>query len=497
MDYQLAMEIITRVESEFEVNALKYGNLKVWPLIRLAIWQQICHPENKFMAKNKWLVQLKSYLRSVKQQARNLTQAYSQSYKNFQLNQRSPVDVIFFSRVEDHADFLDGKYINRHIDPLIQLAETIPNLNYLKLELLTNRANQTVPRFQKTQFLDLFLQKPQNSPAKNKINNFQKLRELCLEISSINLQETYFIKQSQAINQYEIFFEDYLHLLKPRQVLLVCYYYLHSMALISACKKLNIKTIDIQHGKQGKYHGMYTHWTKIPQEGYELLPDYFWSWGEESKKNIVKWYPEGCCHHQPIIGGNCWLGNWINGEGYSLGSEIEKFICELEKYNKVILTTLQPFHKLSEIIPNCLIEAMSQSPDNWIWLNRLHPHQKPRLREIRDYLNQHKIKNFELTQATHIPLYVLLKHCQNHITCWSSVCYEALLFGVPTTIIHPTGLELYDQYIKEDKFHYAVNATELLNSLAKNVNLNTLKEEVPYIETDLQVAEIALKYLLS
>ena len=43
------------------------------------------------------------------------------------------------------------------------------------------------------------------------------------------------------------------------------YYNLVNMALIWACRDLGITTVDIQHGLQGKYHVMYSHWTRIPR----------------------------------------------------------------------------------------------------------------------------------------------------------------------------------------------------------------------------------------
>lgn len=512
MDYKRAINIITQVETEFDVNSVTYKDIKVWPLIRQAIWQQICHPNSRFMEDklisnqkqfkqvNSGLIKLKKYLRPLKQTALDFKEyfkkIYANAYQNFRLHQLSPVDIVFFSRIDDYADFINEQYINRHIDPLIQLTEKQSNLNYLKLELITNRFYQTLPRFRNTVTLKPYLDKSKNLEKNNSITNFQELKQFILKISSIDIQENYFIRQAEVIENFEKFFLKKLPFIKPNQIFLVCYYYPQAMGLISACKKLNIITIDIQHGKQGKYHAMYSHWTKIPEEGYQLLPDYFWSWGQESRENIRRWHPKNCQHHQPIVGGNCWLGHWINGKGYPLGSEIDNFLSKLKEYDKVILITLQPFKKISDIIPDCLLQATLRSPSKWIWLIRLHPHQKSRIEEIQDYLKQYKIKNFELEQSTYLPLYALLNYANKHITCWSSVCYEALLFGVPTVIIHPTGLELYKQYIDEGKFSYAETSSELLNKLNNYINKENLKEEKPYIETDLNIAEETLNFLV-
>ena len=47
------------------------------------------------------------------------------------------------------------------------------------------------------------------------------------------------------------------------------------MALSWACYDLKIPSVDIQHGQQGKYHGMYHYWTKIPKFGYHIMPSFF------------------------------------------------------------------------------------------------------------------------------------------------------------------------------------------------------------------------------
>ncbi|AFZ49069.1 UDP-N-acetyl glucosamine 2-epimerase [Dactylococcopsis salina] len=498
MDYQRAIEIITTLEKEFDVNSLKCEGIKVWPLIRQAIWKQVCQPHNNFMSSNQRLARVKNHLRPLKQRVFNFSPPFSEYQQNSQLRNASPVDVVFFSRAEDHTDLINGKLINRHLDPIIQLIETIPNVDYLKLELFTNKlTSEKNPRFCQTKVLKQFLNflKPLQS---NSIQNFKGFKQMALKASGIELKEEYFLNQIYLIRQYELFYFNILSKINPSQLFLVCYYYLQAMALISACKKLNIKTIEVQHGKQGKYHGMYTHWTQIPEDGYEFLPDYFWSWGQESKENIEKWHPKFCNRHQPIVGGNCWLANWINGEGYKLGSDVDNFISSLNnKYRKVILVTLQRFKKLTEIIPEFLAQAMLESSDNWIWLVRLHPLQRNRLEEIKNYLNQFGINNFEIEKSTSVPLYALLKHSHNHITCWSSVCYEALLFQVPTIIIHSTGLQIYQQYINEGKFSYSETTSEVLIKLNEKLDPSSLKEETPYIETDLDLAKNTLNKLIT
>ena len=48
----------------------------------------------------------------------------------------------------------------------------------------------------------------------------------------------------------------------PKTVLLTCYYNDMSFSIILACKRLNIKTVDIQHGGFEPEHVMYRYWQK-------------------------------------------------------------------------------------------------------------------------------------------------------------------------------------------------------------------------------------------
>ena len=77
------------------------------------------------------------------------------------------------------------------------------------------------------------------------------------------------------------------------------------MGLIAASRLFGITSVDIQHGKQGKYQPMYSGWL-IPETGYQLLPDYFWCWGKKSSDHILSSSPKRNTHI-PLIGGYLWL----------------------------------------------------------------------------------------------------------------------------------------------------------------------------------------------
>jgi hypothetical protein len=329
------------------------------------------------------------------------------------------------------------------------------------------------------------------------IENFGELKKTVAEITDgLEIDEECFVKMTALVEGHRKVYKTILTVIRPRVLFLACYYSPVGMAMIRACRGLGIKTVDIQHGKQGKYHGMYTHWTKIPKEGYEFLPDYFWCWGEESKSNIEKWFPHDCIWHRPVVGGNLWLGNWLRRERYEIGVEVKGLSERLREARVKILITLQPRKNVAEVIPSHVIDAMRSAPSDWFWLIRLHQRQMEQKEGLRSIIAREKIKNWELDLSSSLSLPPLLKKVDHHITCWSSVCYEALALGIPTTIVHPTGLRLYEDYIDRGIFYYAESDHTLLSSINKGSLEVGVRESQPYIITDLKAAESALEMIL-
>ena len=77
------------------------------------------------------------------------------------------------------------------------------------------------------------------------------------------------------------------------------------------------------------------------------------------------------------------------------------------------------------------------------------------------------------------------------------MCYETLAFHVPTTLVHPTGLELYEDYIRRGIFSYAESGSEILRSIAKPLKLKRFVEPTPYIETTDEPAKQAMEIILN
>lgn len=500
MDVKESIEIITEIEKKIDVNKIQFEGISIWPLVRLELWILLNHPKpQRFrtvpesdLRQNKCMhTAIKVYKKM--QELKKFRKIYKRGAKF--LSRYRPIEVIFISRNEHHTDLIQDKYYNRHIDPVKKLIAT--NYSTLKVESFSADC-QTIPRYEDTIFINPFyhhllysakkiLDKLKNIP----INKFSELKKTVFDITGyLELNENHFKNMTYNLLASQFFFNSIFRAIQPKAVFFACYYSPQTMGMIRACKKLNIKTVDIQHGQQGKYHAMYNHWIKVPKGGYELLPDFFWAWGEKSKQNILKWMPDNT-PHRVVVGGNRWLGKWIDGSLYGNNFEFEDFYRKLGMYERKILVSLQPF---DEPLTENLIEAMKLSPKSWIWMLRLHPQMKNRRDEIISILKG--VNNREIDMSTKLPLYSLLKIADYHITCSSSVCYEALAFETHSIIIHKNGMSLFDEYIKEGLFSYAETKKDIIDIIKKDKRSFKYKEACPYIETSIEVAHDAVEVIM-
>ncbi|MBP0001024.1 MAG: hypothetical protein J7641_18830 [Cyanobacteria bacterium SID2] len=508
------IKAIAAVEQTFDVNSVVYRGVKVWPLIRIHIdyfFYQLANNANIDLSSPRPVSKLNSVdlkFSQIQEEYLKQSQTWREILTPFSFLDRT--DILFFSRYENHSEKIGGKFVDRFLDPIQELCQA--KYNTLKLELDFPQGREKQPRRDPSIFVNPYsclvkenlIQKCLESSLNSKfskINNFLELQTTVKKYTELHIDETQVISQIHLLNSYYILFKDLLSVIRPRVVFLVCYYYIAAMALIRACRELGVKTIEVQHGIQGRYHKQYASWTRIPQSGYELLPDFFWVWSEQCQQDIMETRPSLLANqecHLPIVGGNPWLGKWLE-EDLGLNERERQFLDGLKQYRKVVLVSLQNFDTLSEFI-EFLIPAMSHKPDEWFWLLRFHPlHQSDReVNTVLDVLKTANLQNFDIQFSTEISLYALLKRCDYHLTLNSTVCHEAYAFGVRSGIIDPKyGYIYYQKQIQQGSFDFVTGAEELI----VNIEANTRKysdrnDSTRYIDPRSELSEGALNRLL-
>ena len=230
--------------------------------------------------------------------------------------------------------------------------------------------------------------------------------------------------------------------LRPKAIFVGLYLANEAMGLTAAAKRLGIPTIELQHGLIGRYQWFQTHYTKVPPEGYELMPDYFWVWDETTKQDTEREMPAAPRSHRAIVGGNPSLEFWTTATKQVPNSYQSLFFEGLERRRHVILIALQYY----SLAPDNIVQAMKRAPKDWLWLIRLHPMSRPMQDVVTDVYQSHGLDNVEVFQATEAPLYDLLQHVDHLVTPFSTIALEAAHFNVPITLTENVSVEVFSGF---------------------------------------------------
>lgn len=235
-----------------------------------------------------------------------------------------------------------------------------------------------------------------------------------------------------------------LEQVRPKAVFVVSYYSLEGMAINLACREMGIPSVDLQHGIQGDLHAAYARWQKIPDDGFELLPEIFWVWDESDAATIRMWSGSANCRHRPVVGGNLWMNEWRYGEGDIVAGydRIMQDAIAATPGKHHALVTLQT-GLANEVSLGELLSAVRGCQQNWRWWVRLHPCMLDEREAVRAMLQKHGIQDAEIDLATDLPLYALLRFMDIHVTHSSSTVIEAELFGIPSIVTSSFGAEFF------------------------------------------------------
>lgn len=473
MEFEEAITVLCDIEQNVAIERLRHEGLDIWPLLRLQLWRQLsggASDTGKPLTRGSRLLQ--KFL-----QLRLAACALLRSGKAWPKAQ-----AVFFVAKGERSVFFDGRAISPFSDSLrdFALEAGIPSLT---LDVSPATASYGTPVSIRPEIaLASFRARVGNliRPAGDAVAAVESFKELDDYVRKtypyIQLDGAQLLEELRLIGAHR---RGFLHILKsvaPKVVFFACYYHPAAMGLILACRALGIRTIEVQHGQQGDYHGMYANWTKVQPGGYSLMPDNFWCWGQQSADRINKWSRPSWPYQQAIMGGNPWMARQIHRAGPPAEEARLDALCAAGKTR--VLLALQPWE---DAVPAPLLKAMALSRDI-LWLVRLHPKMQGHEPKIRDLLQTAGVRNFEMDLSTALPLAGLLRRVDFVFTLWSSVAYEALLFGARPVILHENGLKSFKTYIDRGLFSYAESAQDIL-ALLEHGKPENVVEDVPYIET--------------
>jgi len=468
-------DFLAEIEGRFPVDQWVVGGIRFWPILRVHLAFQL----DDFAVRQPPITSVKTITKQVASIANGLVQ-YVQARISDASHEASPnrrADAViltqtacrFFSVEGRSYDIFSGSFNNilgktgrtallleyapkgEYRIPRYQDSIFIqPRLDYYKIRAFFKsflRCTQEIPGFD--DFIRFVNERvPGNAPT---------VRQIRLQISFMKNCAEYFKRQ--------------LLQSKATAGFVINYYCLLGMAFNMACREIGIPSVDIQHGIAGHHHPAYGRWNRIPAQGFEMLPTYFWCWSEAEAEAIRAWNKSCFQLHQPLVGGNLAIHMFQQAD-----NDLVRYFDQLMLSSKMltgkatnILVTLQTGRGIQQILK----EALLRSPESLTWWIRLHPSMDNAEREtIRDILKQVNVRNYNLDEASELPLYSILRHTDVHVTESSAVTMDAANFGVRTVLINTTRTQYFSDYISSGLVVIAKSAGDLLNEVEGIVKRN-------------------------
>jgi hypothetical protein len=454
LDHKKISEIIVRLEKNNNVNLLTYSDINIWPLVRLAIYQQRHNKPHFSFEKNAAV----NNFRGVYNYTKN---TFTRSINYINNNKLKKKDLVFFSRSENNIK-INGIYCDKHVDPIItKLPDTV---SYTKIEMLSKyevlKKKQIKPFYFHgfSENLSSLILEEFDAQLKNKLlilqDDYYALTKNNLSLDWV----LYYVVVAKLSSDY---FTEFLKIISPKCAFVTCYYSPVNMGFIHACKKLKITNVDLQHGQQGKYHPMYNRWTCKPSTGYGLLPERLWVWNNEELSDIN--LHESCSSIVPhLVGGNQFISSYLNNPDLFDAKLRRKFQNELEKYTKIILVVCSNEPNFDELIDEKILMLMKENKSDWFWLIRLHPNSPKKYYSLmRKKISKLKIKNYDMNFSNKLNLPSLVMKVNVLITNYSSACIEAMNLKMCRIVVHEYGEKLYKNYIKNRVIYYGKTTEQI------------------------------------
>jgi hypothetical protein len=261
-------------------------------------------------------------------------------------------------------------------------------------------------------------------------------------------------------------FEQMLAMRGARVAFVVSYYNMEGMAFCHAARTLGIRTFELQHGVAGEFHAAYGRWTRLPPNGYSLLPEIFWAWSPEDADFINSWAMRTSGAHRAEPTGNVFVTGWRGGlvpKSPDLEERVRKLV-DLEFSASHYLVALQP-GLMDENTLKPLLQAAARIGKQACWWFRLHPMNRDQGEPLRHMLQKEGLTNVEIEEASELPLLALLPEADVVLTHSSSTVLEAEAFGVPSVIMSQYGADLFPLSLSKGTARAAFSPDAIVDAL--------------------------------
>lgn len=455
-------------------SSVEWQSIDMWPLIRQSVWLELLSPADTMQAPQPSTGVGRGALRGMARLLRKWRYA-----RNLRPGGES---VAFISRPVYLQRLPTGEMFDRIVDPLVFAAGDGGAIAKYYVASLPERETMFYPArcLKRATWVEPPAMSEQVRAYLDRIADEAGL-------GGVHLRERYAEAFAAFVGWYQAacdFLAGRPHL---RAIYITSWYFPDMMAITAAARARGITVVEVQHGKQGRFQAMYSGWTRIPDEGYRLMPDRFWCWGQASCEHILTASPARKVH-RPFVGGFPWIDYYRQ--------YISRVSVEHDPgapAQRRILVTTQPVQgDNTEPIPDFLLDYMrADSTGLNLFVFRCHPNDRGGPEYCRRRLASLPAHLYSIDDGKE-NLYDRLLQSTHHITAYSSCCYEADAFGVPTLLFGQDARMIYSEEIDTGVFAWTHgSATELagwLESASRRDAETPHSRPAPYIVSSLSHA---------
>jgi len=400
---------ITNIEKKYQVDTIKLQDgTKIWNLIRILLCY---YPQRKDMITNESKANIKKIFFIIKESCKPL------GLKN------KKIDLCGFSDAQSRKPFNNAFY-DVYMDPLYDVFDNFYVFEWPTATGFRNERNKIYSKNYLQMRIPITLLIHKNLRKRHVIKSEDILNEI-IEIFSKDFELDRDEMATHIHDSINIFvflkryFTKFLRGIKPKAVLIRCGYGRFHMALVQACKKLAIPTIELQHGLITKYHVGYVKASKSTNR--DCIPDYVLTWGDKFSEIIG----EGTLFKKDnIIAMGFPFLEKIKNTPPNVSKELAKFI---DKFSTVVLMTGQMI--VADELEKFVLDVAKNLDEKVALIFKPHP------RDNRQYHSMVKCKNVFLVNKKE-NLYDILKVIDIHSTVYSTGSIDALSFGIPNIFIN-------------------------------------------------------------
>jgi len=438
------IDYIRKIETEFPVDEIKVGGLRVWQFLRntYAIEFQKLYFDYRLNASNSTSKKIFSI--------RNIFAQLANSFWQYTNRKRRYKYILFTNVLEERI---------RMTGTIHQISQGV--LEYFKDDILVVldpvcMRHKTLQNYEHKHYLSqrffilrYFFERFLSQGSENYyIENETVLKNIA---ERFGLQVDYRKRIKEFFGLVSIF-DAYFKKHQPEAVFVMCYYGLVNQAVIFAAHLYDIKVVELQHGIINEKVYAYNFFRET---GRDCLPDYLFAFGDYVKEIL----DEHFISKKNIISVGNYYIEYIRNTGRDNKEAMDYFQHIREKFDILVAITSETLLE-EELIDFIIKAAKLDKRIAYIFIPRM---------TTKDYTDYVLPENFIVNNK--LDFYRTVVFCDYHSTVQSTCALEALALGIQNIFININGYSenLFDNMLEENCFSSYVNSpyeyVEAINSI--------------------------------